>query len=47
MGRLNWRNFKGEVMKVLSLFDGKYDVCSDGYVWSNVGKKETAGWQNN
>lgn len=27
-------------MKVLSLFDGKYSVCSDGYVLSNVGNKQ-------
>lgn len=27
-------------MKILSLFDGKYEVCSDGTVWSNVGKRK-------
>lgn len=27
-------------MNILSLFDGKYDVCSDGTVWSNVGKRK-------
>lgn len=27
-------------MNVLSLFDGKYEVASDGSVWSNVGKLE-------
>ena len=27
-------------MKVLSLFDGKYEVCSDGTVWSNVGERK-------
>lgn len=27
-------------MNVLSLFDGKYDVCSDGTVYSNVGKRK-------
>lgn len=27
-------------MKVLSLFDGKYSACSDGTVFSNVGKKK-------
>lgn len=27
-------------MNVLSLFDGKYEVASDGSVWSNVGKRK-------
>lgn len=27
-------------MNVLSLFDGKYDVCSDGTIYSNVGKRK-------
>lgn len=30
-------------MNILSLFDGKYDVCSDGTVWSNVGKRKKMG----
>ena len=31
---------RGSKMRVLSLFDGKYEVHSDGTVWSNVGKKK-------
>lgn len=27
-------------MRVLSLFDGKYEICSDGTIWSNVGNKK-------
>ena len=29
-----------EGLNVLSLFDGKYEVTTDGFVYSNVGRKK-------